>query len=210
MIHHRVSGQYDDTMARLTRLIQQAHRKRRPTGLFLFHTETSAGVSESSLPYAAFVSSASRKLNCANPSLPMLPCHILILTTIIIHYTSTPLLLQSIDPGELFCVGRKKFGRDADGEIFDNDCIIDAFRISSLHLQIWREFDPREGPSQAAVRLKDTSTNGTYVRGHKVGKGNITILQHGDIIALAPDANATLQYCRRMFMPMICTANCLY
>ena len=68
------------------------------------------------------------------------------------------------------------------------DTVIDNPRISSLHCKIWREFDPAapNDASVATVMVEDISTNGTFVRRAKVGKGNVTILFSGDEISIGP------------------------
>ena len=67
--------------------------------------------------------------------------------------------------------------------------MIDDNRVSGVHFEIWREFvttRDEEGNEkvQTIVRLRDLSSNGTFVRRQKVGKGNITILHDGVDVAL--------------------------
>ena len=68
--------------------------------------------------------------------------------------------------------------------------MIDNPRISGTHCKIWREFEPGSPDSElnALVKIQDFSTNGTYVRGTKLGKGKITILHHGDEVCFGPKA----------------------
>ncbi|BGP23930.1 ser/thr/tyr protein kinase RAD53 [Rhodotorula toruloides] len=60
------------------------------------------------------------------------------------------------------------------------DLVLNGPKISSKHARIW--LDKETG----IVRLEDTSTNGTFVRNMKVGKGNITVLEPGDLIVFGP------------------------
>ncbi|BGO90811.1 hypothetical protein NBRC10512_000126 [Rhodotorula toruloides] len=60
------------------------------------------------------------------------------------------------------------------------DLVLNGPKISSKHARIW--LDNETG----IVRLEDTSTNGTFVRNMKVGKGNITVLEPGDLIVFGP------------------------
>ncbi|GAA5860552.1 hypothetical protein JCM8547_000338 [Rhodosporidiobolus lusitaniae] len=60
------------------------------------------------------------------------------------------------------------------------DLVLQGPKISSRHAEV--TLDERDG----SVRLRDLSTNGTFVRGHKVGKGNVTILETGDSIVFGP------------------------
>jgi serine/threonine/tyrosine protein kinase RAD53 len=73
---------------------------------------------------------------------------------------------------------------------YNTDTVIDNPRISGTHCKIWREFEPAIPDSElnALVKIQDFSTNGTYVRGVKLGKGKITILHHGDEVCFGPKA----------------------
>ncbi|GAA5994353.1 serine/threonine-protein kinase [Rhodotorula paludigena] len=63
------------------------------------------------------------------------------------------------------------------------DIVLQGPKISSYHAKI--RFDAETG----VVRLEDTSTNGTFVRNRKVGKGNVTIVESGDNIVFGPPSN---------------------
>ncbi|BGP47316.1 hypothetical protein JCM10450v2_003168 [Rhodotorula kratochvilovae] len=64
------------------------------------------------------------------------------------------------------------------------DLVLNGPKISSHHARIvWDQ----EG---GVVRLEDKSTNGTFVRNHKVGRGNVTILESGDTIVFGPSSDA--------------------
>lgn len=96
---------------------------------------------------------------------------------------------QSIEPCLLHSVGRRPVFRDEQGYERANDLVIDDNRVSGVHFEIWREFvttRDEEGNEkvQTIVRLRDLSSNGTFVRRQKVGKGNITILHDGVDVAL--------------------------
>ncbi|KAH8930347.1 kinase-like protein [Atractiella rhizophila] len=66
-------------------------------------------------------------------------------------------------PTERLTIGRAK-----------NNCVcLDAKIISNFHCEIWIDHN-------GDVWLKDTSSNGTYVRQSKVGNEILTILKHGD------------------------------
>ncbi|KPV77573.1 uncharacterized protein RHOBADRAFT_11861 [Rhodotorula graminis WP1] len=64
------------------------------------------------------------------------------------------------------------------------DLVLNGPKISSSHARI--TLDEVEG----TVRLEDSSTNGTFVRGRKVGKGNVTVLESGDTIVFGPPADS--------------------
>lgn len=73
---------------------------------------------------------------------------------------------------------------------YTTDTVIDNPRISGTHCKIWREFEAMQDGAEynALVKIQDLSTNGTYVRGTKLGKGKITILHHGDEVCFGPKA----------------------
>ena len=62
-----------------------------------------------------------------------------------------------------------------------------------MHCRIWREFDPAAptDDSVATFMVEDNATNGTYVRGAKLGKGNVTILFSGDKLSFGPVGSLT-------------------
>ncbi|GAA5914023.1 hypothetical protein JCM8208_005922 [Rhodotorula glutinis] len=64
------------------------------------------------------------------------------------------------------------------------DLVLQGPKISSFHARI--TLDEQEG----IVRLEDSSTNGTFVRGRKVGKGNVTVLESGDTLVFGPPADS--------------------
>ena len=49
---------------------------------------------------------------------------------------------------------------------------------------------------QVAMLLQDTSSNGTFVNGYKIGKGKKVILSEGDLIALQPAAAELCKNCK--------------
>ncbi|GAA5970663.1 hypothetical protein JCM11641_007392 [Rhodosporidiobolus odoratus] len=59
------------------------------------------------------------------------------------------------------------------------DLILPGGKVSTEHARIVLSDD-------GLVRLYDTSTNGTFVGGNKVGKGNVTILENGVSILFGP------------------------
>ncbi|GAA6063026.1 hypothetical protein JCM10212_001805 [Sporobolomyces blumeae] len=61
-----------------------------------------------------------------------------------------------------------------------SDVRLNSIKVSSNHAKIWAS------PVDGLVRLEDLSTNGTFVRGVKVGRGKITILEPGDSIIFGP------------------------
>ncbi|KAK4699362.1 ser/thr/tyr protein kinase RAD53, partial [Phenoliferia sp. Uapishka_3] len=63
-----------------------------------------------------------------------------------------------------------------------SDLCLNGKKISSNQARIWID----ESGEEEGVRLEDTSTNGTFVRGRKVGKGKITLLESGDEIIFGP------------------------
>ncbi|TNY18046.1 kinase-like domain-containing protein [Rhodotorula diobovata] len=63
------------------------------------------------------------------------------------------------------------------------DLVLNGPKISSFQARIALGED-------GVVRLEDTSTNGTFVRMRKVGKGNVTILESGDTIVFGPPADS--------------------
>ncbi|GAA5827996.1 hypothetical protein JCM3770_005536, partial [Rhodotorula araucariae] len=64
------------------------------------------------------------------------------------------------------------------------DLVLNGPKISSHHARIF--WDPDDG----VVRLEDKSTNGTFVKDRKVGKGNVTILESGDTIVFGPPSDS--------------------
>ncbi|KAK4057970.1 hypothetical protein OIO90_001189 [Microbotryomycetes sp. JL221] len=71
------------------------------------------------------------------------------------------------------------------------DIVLKGAKISSWHAKLW--FDTNE----ATVKLEDTSSNGTFVRNVRVGKGNRTIIEPGDEIIFGPasgDWSADFRY----------------
>ncbi|GAA6014841.1 hypothetical protein JCM10207_002198 [Rhodosporidiobolus poonsookiae] len=60
------------------------------------------------------------------------------------------------------------------------DIVLNGPKISSFHAKIVRSAE------DGLVRLLDTSTNGTFVRGNKVGKNNMTVLDPGDEVIFGP------------------------
>jgi hypothetical protein len=72
--------------------------------------------------------------------------------------------------------------------------VLDGKKISGRHAKI---FLSEEEDGEGVVRLEDLSTNGTFVRGVKIGKGNVTILTPGDEIIFGPfstEFNADFRY----------------
>ncbi|GAA5985592.1 hypothetical protein JCM5350_007147 [Sporobolomyces pararoseus] len=61
-----------------------------------------------------------------------------------------------------------------------NDLRLNSPKVSNHHARI--TISEQDG----LVRLEDLSTNGTFVRGIKVGKGKVTILEPGDSIIFGP------------------------
>ncbi|GAA5861228.1 hypothetical protein JCM3774_002234 [Rhodotorula dairenensis] len=61
-----------------------------------------------------------------------------------------------------------------------SDLRLNGPKISAEHAKIW--IDRETG----IIRLENLGTNGTYVRNHKVSKGNVTILESGDPIVFGP------------------------
>ncbi|GAA5841450.1 hypothetical protein JCM11251_007142 [Rhodosporidiobolus azoricus] len=72
------------------------------------------------------------------------------------------------------------------------DLVLNGPKISSFHAKI-------EVGADGFVRLHDTSTNGTFVAGSKVGKGNITILESGVSIIFGPATGSTDSEFRYIF-----------
>ncbi|GAA6033636.1 hypothetical protein JCM8097_004360 [Rhodosporidiobolus ruineniae] len=72
------------------------------------------------------------------------------------------------------------------------DLVLNGPKISSYHAKITCGQD-------GVVRLADTSTNGTFVRGSKVGKGNVTILESGDSIVFGPATGTLTNEFRYLF-----------
>ncbi|KAM0746431.1 Pkinase-domain-containing protein [Meredithblackwellia eburnea MCA 4105] len=62
------------------------------------------------------------------------------------------------------------------------DVVLEGKKISSWHAKIW--IDPER--LGEGIRLMDLSTNGTFVRGRKVGKNKVTLLSPGDDIIFGP------------------------
>eukprot|EP01102_Stenamoeba_stenopodia_P017307 TRINITY_DN6185_c0_g1_i1.p1 TRINITY_DN6185_c0_g1~~TRINITY_DN6185_c0_g1_i1.p1 ORF type:complete len:610 (-),score=108.48 TRINITY_DN6185_c0_g1_i1:60-1889(-) len=67
-----------------------------------------------------------------------------------------------------------QFGRHKD---FAPECRFSDKRISLKHCKIWKDV--------TGVWIEDTSSNGTYVNGVKIGKGKKVQIQHGDEVSLA-------------------------
>ncbi|KAH8919475.1 Pkinase-domain-containing protein [Atractiella rhizophila] len=84
----------------------------------------------------------------------------------------------AMPPGTSITIGRAR----------RNNVCLDAKTISNHHCEIWRDHNLRD------IWLKDTSTNGTYVRGKKVGKGILTVLKHGDIIKLGSHSDTGIGF----------------
>ncbi|GAA5964878.1 hypothetical protein JCM3765_005809 [Sporobolomyces pararoseus] len=61
-----------------------------------------------------------------------------------------------------------------------NDLRLNSPKVSNHHARI------TVSEQDGLVRLEDLSTNGTFVRGIKVGKGKVTILEPGDSIIFGP------------------------
>ena len=58
----------------------------------------------------------------------------------------------------------------------------DDIRVSGTHCRLERKVDASSG--EARVFLTDTSSNGTFVNGRKVGKGRQLVLSHNDEVSL--------------------------
>lgn len=63
------------------------------------------------------------------------------------------------------------------------DAQYDDISISKLHCRLYLEQDPETG--EYVPWIMDNSSNGTYVNGDLLGRGNQTILREGDYITLA-------------------------
>lgn len=87
-----------------------------------------------------------------------------------------------------------KFGRRADCDVnFENVktayCAASAY--SNLHFTIRREFTGKSGHH---ALLEDSSSNGTFVNGEKVGKGKVQALKNNSEIALCMKGNKAFIY----------------
>ncbi|KAK7448870.1 hypothetical protein VKT23_013601 [Stygiomarasmius scandens] len=68
-----------------------------------------------------------------------------------------------------------KIGRHA-----SNHVLLPGFKISNFHATV--QWDGKNN-KESCVLLRDLSSNGTFVNGHKVGKGNTRILREGNEVA---------------------------
>ena len=80
------------------------------------------------------------------------------------------------------------------------DIVLAGKKISAKQARIYIvEGEEDGGTAGTEVRLEDTGTNGTYVRGKKVGRGNTTILYHGDEVVFGPATSSLLSDFRYVF-----------
>ncbi|TPX34457.1 hypothetical protein SmJEL517_g02916 [Synchytrium microbalum] len=72
------------------------------------------------------------------------------------------------------------------GRNLECDVVINEAQISNRHCLVFfkKMFDEEKGRSEDCCFLEDTSSNGTYVNGTKIGKSNVVKLQDGDTIQL--------------------------
>ncbi|KAL8278358.1 hypothetical protein RQP46_009250 [Phenoliferia psychrophenolica] len=75
------------------------------------------------------------------------------------------------------------------------DVVLKGKKISNWHARIF--VDPTG--NEEGVRLEDTSTNGTFVRGNKVGKGKVTLLEPGDEIIFGAATSSFMNDFRYVF-----------
>lgn len=103
------------------------------------------------------------------------------------HQVHLRLLSQSTDPCVIHAVGRNPHWI-WQGQKVPTNTVLRNGRISGLHCTVWREFDETKenGEEYAIVMIEDHSTNGTYLRGEKLGKGNKAVLLPGTEITLGP------------------------
>lgn len=70
---------------------------------------------------------------------------------------------------------------------------LDGKKISNAHAEIW--YDESDGN----VRLRDNSTNGTYVRNSRIAKGQVTVLGSGDTVVFGPPSMNPIEDFRYTF-----------
>ena len=96
---------------------------------------------------------------------------------------------QGHDPNTLHVIGRAlTYKHELDtGQITTapTHTVINHLKISGTHCKIWREFE-LGSEFNALVKIQDCSTNGVFVRGQHLGKGHVTILNHGDEVCFGP------------------------
>eukprot|EP01118_Nematostelium_gracile_P013043 TRINITY_DN4871_c0_g1_i1.p1 TRINITY_DN4871_c0_g1~~TRINITY_DN4871_c0_g1_i1.p1 ORF type:complete len:513 (-),score=103.21 TRINITY_DN4871_c0_g1_i1:1072-2610(-) len=74
------------------------------------------------------------------------------------------------------------------------DCLVtfDDLRISGKHCRIFRSFSESQtdSPNAFDIYIEDLSSNGTFLNGKKLGKGNRGLVKTGDEISLVAKRNA--------------------
>ncbi|KAL6057432.1 Kelch domain containing 4 [Balamuthia mandrillaris] len=79
-------------------------------------------------------------------------------------------------------------------------------KISTKHCHLFREKEEEGTNGRRGVWLEDLSSNGTYLNGKKIGKGNRVALRHGDEISLVYPAFNTMpkssQYAAYVFQDL--------
>ncbi|KAG2388793.1 hypothetical protein C9374_000232 [Naegleria lovaniensis] len=83
-----------------------------------------------------------------------------------------------------------EFGRKSQHR---SECIVNDGRISTTHCVLSIEDFQMEESLKFSLKCKDTSINGCFVNGKKLGKNNEVILNHGDVLGLVvPSVNHKL------------------
>ncbi|OWB79602.1 kinase activity protein [[Candida] boidinii] len=111
-----------------------------------------------------------------------------------VNFSKPVAVLVSLDPNTIPHIELPRKASSKIGRSKKCDIVLKSLDISTVHCEIGASRIENNGVFMDVIFLKDSSSNGTFINGQLVGKGNSCLVRSGDKVSFAASSHFVLRY----------------